>query len=236
VLVTSDDERLAAWWKPPVAGKALIIYFHGNGGSLWDRRWRAAALTENGRGLLMVSYRGYSGSTGQPSEEGLRIDARAAYEWAARSSGSSPLVAYGESLGTGVALRLGSERRLAGLVVDASYTSITDIAGALYPFVPVTWLMRDQFRSIDVVGQVRAPLLVLHGDRDEVIPIGFGERLYAAALEPKRFVRLPGVGHTTVLESGGLEPVNAFLSDIESRMQSPQGSARSASPQPATQR
>jgi fermentation-respiration switch protein FrsA (DUF1100 family) len=110
VLTTSDGERLVAWWKPPHPGKALILYFHGNGGSLWNGRLRAQALTASGRGLLMISYRGYSGSTGSPTETGLHTDARTAYDWVRQSYEASRLVAYGESLGTGVAVRLASSR------------------------------------------------------------------------------------------------------------------------------
>ena len=196
---------------PPQPGKAVILYFHGNGGSLWNRRDRARALTETGRGLLMVSYRGYSGSSGTPTEEGLRIDARTAYDWLARRYEPSRIVLYGESLGTGVAVRLATERPVGGLILDAPYTSAADVASLAYWFVPVSWLMRDQFRSVDIIGRVKAPILVLHGDRDRIIPFAFGEELFAAAPEPKRFVRLPGVGHGAVLESGGLEAVDAFL-------------------------
>lgn len=227
VLPTPDGERLVAWWKPPQPGKALILYFHGNGGSLWNRRLRAQTLTEGGRGLLMASYRGYSGSTGAPTEEGLRIDARAAYEWAARSYEPARIAVYGESLGTGVAVRLATERPVAGLILDAPYTSTADVAGLTYWFVPVTWLMRDQFRSKDIIGEVKAPILVLHGDRDGIIPFELGERLYEAAPEPKRFVRLPGAGHVRNLENGGLAPVDAFLTAIEAKLPAPP-------PEPAT--
>ncbi len=119
VLTTPDGERLVAWWKPPQPGKALILYVHGNGGSLWNGRLRAQALTASGRGLLMISYRGYSGSTGSPTEAGLHTDARTAYDWVRQSYDTARLVAYGESLGTGVAVRLASEQPLAGLILDA---------------------------------------------------------------------------------------------------------------------
>lgn len=216
-LTTSDGERLRGWWKPPQPGKALILYFHGNGGSLASRRGRVEALAETGRGVLLIAYRGYSGSTGQPTEEGLRIDARTAYDWAARSSPADRIVLYGESLGTGVAVRLATERTVAGVILDAPYTSTADVAAGTYWFIPVLWLMQDQFRSIDIVQGVRAPILVMHGDRDRVVPFTFGERLYDAAPEPKRFLRLSGVGHTRVLESGGLTAVNAFIADIEAK-------------------
>lgn len=221
VLRTEDGERLVAWWKPPQPGRALILYFHGNGGSLWNRRFRARSLAEGGRGILLASYRGYSGSTGIPTEDGLRRDARAAYDWAARAYEPSRLVLYGESLGSGVAVRLASERAVGGLILDAPFTSAADVAALAYWFVPVHWLMRDQYRSIEIIGQVKAPILIMHGDRDEVVPFALGERLYAAAPQPKRFVRLPNVSHSRVLESGGREAVEAFLAEIESAFLNP---------------
>jgi fermentation-respiration switch protein FrsA (DUF1100 family) len=219
-LTTADGERLVAWWKPPEPGRSTILYFHGNGGSLWNRRHRARLLAEDGRGLLMVSYRGYSGSTGAPSETGLREDARAAYAWLAERVEPQRIVLYGESLGSGVAVRLASERPVGGLILDAPFTSTADVAKLTYWFVPVDLLMRDQFRSIDLIEKVKAPLLVMHGERDGLIPIRLGERLYEAARAPKRFVRLPDVGHASVLEGGGLAPVRAFLADLEDGLRS----------------
>jgi uncharacterized protein len=215
VLETPDGERLVGWWRPPQPGKAVILYFHGNGGSLWNRRNRVADLTRDGRGLLIASYRGYSGSTGSPTEAGLRTDARAAYDFVARDYEASRIVAYGESLGSGVAVRLATERPVAGLILDAPYTSTVDVAARTYWYVPVAWLMQDQYRSIDIIGQVKAPILFMHGTSDRIIPFAFGERLYDAAPEPKRFLRLEGVGHTRILESGGLAAVDAFIRPIE---------------------
>ena len=218
VLTTPDGERLVARWKPPQPGKALILYFHGNGGSLWNLRFRAQALTASGRGLLMVSYRGYSGSTGTPTETGLHTDARAAYDWVVQSYAASRLVAYGESLGTGVAVRLASKQPLAGLILDAPYTSTADVASLTYWYVPVSWLMLDQFRSLDIIQAVKAPILILHGTDDRTIPFAFGERLYAAAPEPKRFIRIEGGSHSKSLEQGGMTAVEDFLAAIEARL------------------
>jgi fermentation-respiration switch protein FrsA (DUF1100 family) len=216
-LTTADGERLVAWWKPPAPGHATIVYFHGNGGSLWNRRDRARLLVEDGRGLLLMSYRGYSGSTGAPTEAGIREDARAAYQWVTQRVEPRMIVLYGESLGSGVAVRLASERPVGGVILDAPYTSTADIAKLTYWFMPVDLLMRDQFRSIDLIDDIKAPLLVLHGERDGLIPIRIGQKLYEAAKEPKRFVSLPGVGHVDVLERGGLAAVRAFLGEAEER-------------------
>lgn len=220
VLTTADGERLVGWWKPPEPGRALILYFHGNGGSLWNRRLRVQALTAGGRGLLVVSYRGYSGSTGTPSEHGLKLDAEAAYAYL-RSYDPKRIVLYGESLGTGVAVRLASEHPVGGVILDAPFTSIIEVAQPIYWFVPVNLLLKHPFKSIDRIARLDAPLLILHGERDGLIPIGLSEILYKAAKEPKRFVRLPEAGHETVLETGGLAHARAFLDEVEAKIPTP---------------
>ena len=169
----------------------------------------------------MTSYRGYCGSTGAPTEVGLHTDARSAYDWVTQSYEASRLVAYGESLGTGVAVRLASEQPLAGLILDAPYTSTADVASLTYWYVPVSWLMLDQFRSLDIIEKVKAPILILHGTDDRTIPFAFGERLYVAAPEPKRFVRIEGGNHTRNLEQGGMTAVTEFLAAVEARLPDP---------------
>lgn len=215
VVETEDGERLRGFWKAPEPGRALTLYFHGNGGNLWNRRDRVRLLGEEGRGVLIVSYRGYSGSTGSPTEEGLRRDARAAWRFATERVDPARILVYGESLGSGVATRLASETEVGALVLDAPFASTADVAAMRYPFAPVRLLMLDQFRSIDVIGQVRAPILVMHGDADVVVPFSQGETLFSAAPEPKRFVRFPGAGHSSLLEDGGLTLVRAMKEALE---------------------
>ncbi len=214
IIETEDGIRLHAWWKPPRPGRAIVLYFHGNGGNLLNRSERARMLTEDGRGLLLVSYRGYSGAAGTPSEEGLRRDAQAAYLFLA-SYDQARIVLYGESLGSGVAVRLASENRVGGVILDAPFTSVPDVARRFFWFLPVDLLARDRYRSIDRIASIDAPLLILHGEADGLIPVALGEKLFDAAREPKRFVRLAGVDHVSVLEEGGLAHVRAFLDRIE---------------------
>ena len=220
VIDTPDGERLVGWWRPPEPGRIVFLYLHGNGGSLLNRRERVRALAEGGRGILIVSYRGYSGSTGRPSEAGLRTDARAAHAWLG-SYDPARIVLYGESLGTGVAIRLATEAKVGGVVLDSPYTSTADVAKTLFWYVPVTLLMQDQFRSIDRVAELRAPLLVLHGERDGLIPIAQSRILFDAAPEPKRYVALPGVDHVGVLENGGLAEIRRFADGIEAGLGAP---------------
>ena len=130
------------------------------------------------------------GSTGQPSERGLLQDAAAAYAFAVARYKPERIVVWGFSLGSGVAVALAAERPVGKLILEAPYTSITDVAASAFWFAPVRLLMRDEFRSDQRIGQVMVPLLVMHGELDPTIPVAFGERLFAMANEPKRFVRL----------------------------------------------
>lgn len=213
-LKTSDGETVIAWHVPSRGDKPVVLYFHGNGGALNLRADRFSWLTAEGYGLVALSYRGYGGSTGKPTEAGLILDAQAAYDFAAARYPAKRLVPWGESLGTGVAVALAAERPVGGLILDAPFTSAADVGAAVYPFVPVRWFMKDPFRSDLRIGRVRAPLLVLHGERDGIVPIVFGERLFALANEPKRFVRLPKGNHVDLDDHGAAEYVKAFLADV----------------------
>jgi fermentation-respiration switch protein FrsA (DUF1100 family) len=215
-IATPDGERLLAWWKPPGApDRPTVLFLHGNGGSIPSRAGRAKTLSADGAGLLLLSYRGYASSTGRPSEEGLNIDALAAFDWIAARQPGSPIAVFGESLGSGVGVRLATERPVAGLILDAPYTSIVDVAAAIYWFVPVRALLQDRFPSIDRIGALKVPILILHGERDGVVPFHHGEQLFAAAPNPKRFVRIAGGDHMGNLESAeGHAAVKAFLAQL----------------------
>ena len=211
-LDTADGERVIAWLVKPRGDRPVVLYFHGNGGALRYRVERYQALTADGTGLLALSYRGYGGSSGRPTEDGLIEDARAAYAFAAARHPAARLVLWGESLGSGVAVALAAERPVARLVLEAPFSSAVDVAASAYPFVPVRWLMKDQFRSDLRIGKVAAPVLIVHGDRDAVVPIKSGERLYALITAPKRFVRVPGAGHED-LGKRAVEAARAFIDE-----------------------
>ncbi|WP_158817023.1 alpha/beta hydrolase [Methylocapsa sp. S129] len=195
-LQTDDGETLLAWYVAPAAGKPLILYFHGNADGLAARNERFKRLTASGNGLLAVEYRGYAGSTGAPSEQGLLRDGEATYAKAlALGVPAGRIVAMGESLGTGVAIDLAARHKIGALVLDSPYSSIVDVAAAKFWMFPVRLLMVDTFRSDDKIGQVAAPALMVHGTADATIPIRFAERLFALAREPKDFIRVDGAGH-----------------------------------------
>jgi fermentation-respiration switch protein FrsA (DUF1100 family) len=215
VTFQSDDgERLLAWYVPAQAGKKLVLYFQGNAGGLDLRAERFTWLTAGGTGLLALRYRGYGGSTGSPSEEGLIRDARAAYNFASARYPANRIVLFGESLGSAVAVALAAERPIAGMILDAPFTSAVEVGAAAYPFAPVRWLMKDTFHSDRRIARVTAPLLVMHGEQDRVVPIRFGERLLALANEPKRMVRFPQGGHVNLDGFGAPKAVKEFLAEL----------------------
>ncbi len=200
-LKTEDGESLVAWSIPPAPGRPLVLYFHGNAGGLDLRVERFRAMAKAGMGLLAIEYRGYASSTGSPSERGLKFDGEAAYA-AAIASGVAPerIVTLGESLGSGVAVALAARRKVGALVLDSPYSSIVDVAAAAYWFVPVRALLRDPFRNDLLIGLVSAPTLMVHGTADTVVPIRFGEKLFALANPPKEFWRVEGAVHLAMGE------------------------------------
>lgn len=195
-LPTPDGETLVLWTAPATADRPIVLFLHGNGGEVADRADRLAFYQARGFGLAFLSWRGYGGSSGSPSEAGLVTDAKAAYDYL-RSAGvpADRIAVVGESLGTGPAVQLAAANPVGALVLEAPYSAAVDIARAAYPWLPVGLLMKDQFRSRDHIGAVRAPILILHGDDDRVIPPGFGRRLFEAAKDPKTFLSLGPVGH-----------------------------------------
>ena len=210
-LITSDGERVIAWHVPPRGEKPVVLYFQGNGGALNLRAQRFARIVADGTGLLALSYRGYGGSTGRPSEAGLLRDAEATYAYAAARYPAERLVPYGESLGSGVAVALAAEHIVGKVILEAPFTSAVDIGAAAYPFLPVRLLMHDTFRSDERIGKVTAPVLVLHGARDTIVPISYGERLYALISAPKKFVRFPEGHHSDLDSHGAQAAVRDFL-------------------------
>jgi fermentation-respiration switch protein FrsA (DUF1100 family) len=213
-LKSSDGETLIAWHVAPRGDRPVVLYFHGNAGALNLRVHRFAWVIAEGYGLVGLSYRGYGGSTGKPSEEGLIRDARAAYDFAAARYPAKRLVVWGESLGTAVTVALAAEREVGGVILDAPFTSAADVGAAAYPFAPVRWLMKDSFRSDERIGRITAPLLVLHGERDRIVPIRFAERLFKLAPEPKRMARFPDGNHVDLDDHGAKDVVKEFLEGL----------------------
>jgi fermentation-respiration switch protein FrsA (DUF1100 family) len=213
VLTTTDGENVIIWHVPAKLGRPVVLYFPGNGDTLARAVGRFREMTADGTGLVALSYRGYGGSSGKPSEQGLLNDAAAAYAFTAARYKPAQIVVWGFSLGTGVAVALVADHPVGKLILEAPYTSIADVAVSRPQFrlIPVRWLLRDQFRSDERIAAVTVPLLIMHGERDSTVPIRFGERLFALAHEPKQLVRFPEGGHNNLDHYGASETARHFI-------------------------
>lgn len=217
---TADSLTLFSWYLPPCAGRPVIAYFHGNGGHIGYRAERLHRFAQGGYGVLLAEYRGYAGNPGLPCELGLFADGQAALDFLGRA-GITPadIVLWGESLGSGVAVYLAAEREVAGVILEAPFTSVAAAAQHHYPFVPAAMLVHDRFDSLARIGGVTAPLLVLHGERDMIVPVRHGRALLDAATAPKEGWFAPEAGHETLAQFGALEVAVSF---IERRVRPPE--------------
>ncbi len=214
-LKSPDGESIIAWHKPAAMGRPTILYFHGNAGSISTRPRKIGYFGSTDYGMLAVSYRGYGGSTGSPSEPGLVADAETAYRWlTANGVAADQILVLGESLGSGVAVQLAAKYPVRALALEAPYSNAVDIGAARYWYLPVRFLMHDQFRSSDHIAMVKAPLLVTHGVDDRLIPIEQGRKLFALAHEPKTFVEVPGGGHEIIGEEATWMMERAFFERV----------------------
>ena len=212
---TPDKLTLTCWHRPAAPGMATLMVAHGNAGHIGHRVGKLAAFALAGYGLFLVGYRGFGGNPGTPSEDGLYIDARAALAWLARHEvAAEEVVAYGESLGTGVAIEVASAAPVAAVVLESPYTSLADVASCHYWYLPfASSLVTDRFEARKAIGRVEAPVLLLHGKRDSIIPVRQAEELFAAANEPRELQIIPQAGHMDLYEHGAAGIVLAFLAD-----------------------
>lgn len=171
-LKTHDGLALLGWWKPPIDDGPVIVFFHGNGGHIGYRGAKARLFLDQGYGVLLVAWRGYSGNAGSPTEEGLYADGKAALRFLTNQGiKKSQTVLYGESLGSGVAVELASQGSGSALVLEAPFTSLTEAAAGRFPIFPVRWFVKDRYDSQSKIAKVTVPLLVVHGERDVVLPL-----------------------------------------------------------------
>jgi len=215
VLHTRDNLDLKAYYRPPADHGPVLLYLHGNAGSIASRAHRFALMAQGETGLLAVEYRGYAGNPGQPSEDGLALDAEAAMNFLhGQDIAPGQIVLYGESLGTNVAVRTALAFPAAGLVLDAPYTSIADVAASRYPYMPVRLLLRNRFDTLGRIAGLKMPLLVMRTLRDGTVPPAQSLSVFKAAPEPKQIWTTQHGTHSTLIENGGLSVVMAFIARI----------------------
>jgi uncharacterized protein len=196
---TADGLVLQGWFVQSAQSPAryTVLVFNGNAGNRAYRAGLAAVLRRHGLAVFLFDYRGFGGNPGSPSETGLATDGRAAREYLLSRPDvhASRIIYFGESLGTAVAVELAAEHEPAGLILRSPFASMTELAQLHYPFLPVRQLLRDRFASVDRIGRIRSPLLVIAGARDRIVPMEQSRRLFDAAVASKSFVTIPNADH-----------------------------------------
>lgn len=214
-LTASDGVKIHGWYVPGPANATLtVLLLHGNAGTLADRSEKIDILRQLGANVCIIDYRGYGRSAGEPNELGTYRDAQAAYDYLTKTANREPrtIIIYGESLGTGVSVELATRVPVGGVILEAAFTSIGDVAQKMFPFLPVRYLVRNKYDSIHKIAGIRAPLLLLHSREDEVFAYRHAQRLFAAAREPKRLVELHGSHNDAFVQS--LDVYRAALRDF----------------------
>lgn len=218
-LQTEDGLALLAWWAPPRApDRPVIVFFHGNAGHIGYRGPKLRIFLDRGYGVLIPAWRGYSGNPGKPHEAGLYADGRAALRFLDEQEiPDAQRVFYGESLGAAVAVELAAGGAGGAMVLEAPFTALPEVAAAHYPIFPARRLVKDRFDSAAKIGRVRIPMLVVHGERDAVVPVRFGRALLAAANEPKEGAFIANAGHNDLYRFGVSGRVIGFIDRLYDR-------------------
>jgi len=215
---SADKIALHAWFMPGGSPNRTLIYYHGNAGNIGDRLPKLKRLHQIGMNIFIFDYRGYGGSEGQPSLEGVVEDSLAAYRYVLSRGDIDPnhIILYGESLGGALALQVAMQEKISGLILESTFTSLMDMKQASYPFVP-NRMVPDMYRSIDLIRNVHEPILILHGTKDRTIPFRMGEQLFQAAPPPKRFLPIEGADHSDIYDmepEQTLQQIEEFLAEI----------------------
>jgi len=200
----TDGVQIYGWYTPAPEGAPTLLFFHGNAGHMGHRVHKLAEWQALGYGVLLVSYRGFGGAAGDPTEQGLYADASGALNWLQNQGRSvDQIIFYGESLGTGVAVELATRQpQVRAIVLEMPYTSVAQRAQEIYPLLPAYWLVRDRFDTLSKISGISAPLIILHGHQDEIMPFTHAQRLFEAASAPKTLIQFPEGTHSSLYDLG----------------------------------
>ena len=216
-FATSDGLVLNSLFRKPSANKKdTIVVFHGNAGHVGHRVEKFRSFLEEGYGLLLVEYRGYGENSGKPSEDGFYKDSLAALEFLSKQNISkNKTILYGESLGCGLAVKLSTQHSYNAIILEAPYTSIAEVASRHYWYLPAKLLVLDRFNIISIIKNIKSPLLVIHGEKDNVININFGKKVFKSAPEPKKAIFVKNAGHNNLYEFNIYEKIEQFLKELK---------------------
>ena len=186
-ISTSDNIELLGWYhKKNLKDFKTLIYFHGNAGSLENRIYKLNHFEDMNINFLIIAWRGFSGNEGKPSEQGLYEDGASTIDWLKKKGVTEKnIILYGESLGTGVATQLAQNKEFAGVILETPFTSMTDAAKIFYPYIPVNLLLKDKFENYKKIKNINSPILIMHGEKDQIVPFSMGKKIYEIANEPK---------------------------------------------------
>ncbi len=221
-LTTADGENIHAWWIPHPVPRASLLFLHGNAGNISHRLDSIKLFHQLGLSILIIDYRGYGNSTGKPSEAGSYIDAETALTYLINDKQieHDDIIIFGRSLGGAVAMGLAEAHPLAALIIESSFTSMTDMGKHYYPYLPIGLLARIKYPSIDRIANIKSPILIIHSKDDEIVPYTHGRQLFAAALKetttPKLFLDISGGHNEGFLVSGKeyTDGIDHFIADI----------------------
>jgi len=218
-IKTDDSVKIHAWFAPAESAKATLVISHGNAGNISHRYLLLRSLQRHGFNALMYDYRGYGRSEGTPNENGIYKDGLAAYDYAVTLPEAKPgrVILWGTSLGGAVAIDVATQRQVAALILESTFTSAADVACVVYPFLPVQFFMHTKLNSIEKITTLTIPILVIHGAHDSIVPIGLGRKLYNAANEPKDFYEILNADHNDTFFIGGDEyfaRIDRFVASI----------------------
>ena len=210
---TSDNIELLGWYhKKDLKKNKTVVFFHGNAGSLENRIHKLNHFQEMNVNFLIIAWRGFSGNKGKPSEKGLYEDGKSAINWLLdKGVEEKNIIIYGESLGTGVATHLSQNKNFGGLILETPFTSMIDAAKIFYPYIPVGLLLKDKFENKNKIKNVTFPVLIMHGEMDQIVPFFMGKKMYEIANEPKYSYFTKHDNHMMEYDENLIKVLNSFL-------------------------
>ena len=215
-IKTSDNINLLGWYhEKNLKEFKTLIFFHGNAGSLENRIHKLNHFKDMNVNFLIIAWRGFSGNSGEPSENGLYKDGKSAIDWLIKKGISEQkLILYGESLGTGVAVHLAQNRNFSGVILETPFTSMIDAAKTFYPYIPVKLLLKDKFENYKKIKNINSPILIMHGEADQIVPFSMGKKLYEIANKPKYSYFTKYDNHMMEYDESLVKALNSFLINL----------------------
>ena len=213
---TNDNIDLLGWYyQKDIKKFKTILFFHGNAGSLENRIHKLNHFKDMNINFLIIAWRGFSGNKGKPSEEGLYEDGDSSIQWLLNKGiKETDIIIYGESLGTGVATHLSQNRNFAGLILETPFTSMVDAAKIFYPYIPVKFLLKDKFENKKKIKNIDLPILVMHGEADQIVPFSMGKKMFELANEPKYSYFTKHDNHMMEYDENLVKVLNSFLEGL----------------------